>query len=186
MIEFCFSVPSTNSSITSGLINPSTLPHLLQTAAGPAAAANAQQLISALQPQMLNTVPPPPGILNPAPPPTLLQAQQTPTGTPGGPAGQQQQSAHRNSNLNQAQFTGESKIHPQNIAVSRPVPTSSSSSALSSISRLAASTNGEITITTSHGPTSSQHSMKSSPPHNLSPSCNDSSSADLLIDSPSK
>ncbi|GLV38073.1 mangetout [Carabus blaptoides fortunei] len=49
-----------------------------------------------------------------------------------------------------------------------------------------ASTNGEITITTSHGPTSSQHPMKASPPQNLSPTCNDNSTSDLLVDSPNQ
>lgn len=124
---------------------------------------------------MLNTVPPPP-ILNTAPPPTLLPTQQPPP--------QSQTTGHRTNPLGQNHHYTESKIHPSSINVPRTTATSSSNPALSSISRLAA-TNGEITITTSHGPTSS-HSMKSSPPQNLSPGGNDSSSADLLIDSPSK
>lgn len=54
---------------------------------------------------------------------------------------------------------------------------------VSNLSRLSA-TNGELTITTSHGPISS-HNLKRSP-SSLSPNCTDNSTADLLVDSPSK
>lgn len=161
-------VPTSNNSIGSGLINPATLPHLLNS--GPT---SAQQLISALQPQMMNTVAPP-SLLNPAPPQSLMQT--VPSST------QSQPPVHRTSSHSQNHHYTESKLHSQSISVSR---SSSSTSSNSALSRLAA-TNGEITITTSHGPTSSQHPMKASPPHNLSPTCNDNSTSDLLVDSPSE
>ncbi|GLV32404.1 pou domain motif 3 [Carabus blaptoides fortunei] len=159
-------IPTSNNSIASGLINPATLPHLLNS--GPT---SAQQLISALQPQMMNTVAAP-SLLNPAPPQSLMQT--VPSST------QSQAPVHRTHSQNH--HYSESKLHSQSISVSRSSSSTSSSSALS---RLAA-TNGEITITTSHGPTSSQHPMKASPPQNLSPTCNDNSTSDLLVDSPNQ
>lgn len=118
--------------------------------------------MSALQPQLLSTPPAPNPLLSTAPPPSLLQP------------------------VSQSQPMSRQSPYPESPLHSQPPRTATSTTtnqALSSISRLAAS-NGEITITTSHGPTSS-HSMKNSP-QNLSPNCNDSSEADLLIDSPSK
>lgn len=74
----------------------------------------------------------------------------------------------------------ESKLHQQSISRNETPPNPNTNG---SINRLT-TPNGELTITTSLGPNSSQNLKRS--PSSLSPNCNDNSTADLLVDSPSK
>ncbi|XP_064211180.1 POU domain, class 6, transcription factor 2 isoform X3 [Tribolium castaneum] len=150
-------VPTTNGSIGPSLLNPASLSHLLTNGAP-------QQLLQPM-PSMLNTPP-----LNPlAQPllstaPTLLTTPTTQTTPP-----------HRNPLIT---TYSESKLHHQQPISRNPSPPNGSP-----MGRMA-TTNGEITITTSAGPIPSQNLKRS--PSSLSPNCTDSSTADLLVDSPNQ
>ncbi|XP_044263455.1 POU domain, class 6, transcription factor 1 isoform X4 [Tribolium madens] len=150
-------VPTTNGSIGPSLLNPASLSHLLTNG-------TPQQLLQTM-PSMLNTPP-----LNPlAQPllstaPTLLTTPTTQTTPP-----------HRNPLIT---TYSESKLHHQQPISRNPSPPNGSP-----MNRMA-TTNGEITITTSAGPVPSQNLKRS--PSSLSPNCTDSSTADLLVDSPNQ
>lgn len=74
----------------------------------------------------------------------------------------------------------ESKLHPQAMAARNVSPP-----AAGGMNGRLPAANGELTVTTTHHGSSSGQSLKRSP-SSLSPSCNDSSTTDLLADSPSK
>lgn len=157
-----FSVPTSNGSIGPNLVSPPTINHLLNS--------GAQQLLQSL-PQMLSTphVPPQPSLMNQPPlMPTSSPLLQSP---PVQPTARPQ---HTMSPLSVTPYP-ESKLHPQSLTTRNCSPPAS---------RISASSNGELTVTTSHGPNSSQGVKRS--PSSLSPSCNEGSTADLLADSPSK
>lgn len=125
----------------------------------------------ATNPSLINPINPPvPSLMTT--PPNLHQtpsAQSTPN---------QQRSPHNLGQMNPAHYP-ESKLHQQSLNRNDPSPNPSNGS----INRLTTS-NGELTITTSLGPNSSQNLKRS--PSSLSPNCNENSTADLLVDSPSK
>lgn len=158
--------PSSNGTINPNLLNPATLTHLLSNG-------SAQQLLQTI-PQILNnphTNPNPPPLLNPLAQPLLSTAPNllpTPT-TQGTPQ-------HR-SQMNTSSHYAEPKLHTQTLPRNQSPPNASGNP-----NRMP--NNGEISISTNHGPNSSQNMKRS--PSSLSPNCTDSSTADLLIDSPSK
>lgn len=172
-----FSVPTTNSNIGQTLLNPPNLAHLM-TGNSP------QQLLQTI-PQMLSnhhqpsptpllgTLPQPVSSLLTTPPSTLLSTPSTQT-TPN-----PSRSSLSINPLNPGHYQESTKMPPLSIRSNSPPTTPN----VSNLSRLSA-TNGELTITTSHGPISS-HNLKRSP-SSLSPNCTDNSTADLLVDSPSK
>ncbi|CAH0554814.1 unnamed protein product [Brassicogethes aeneus] len=167
-------VPTTNGSLNPNLLNPATLSHLLSNGSN-------QSLLQTL-PQMLNSSshqPSNPPILNPLQPPLLNQAPTLLTTTQHNsrsPLNHIQQISN-NSHYNEA------KMHQPNIARNSSPPAT-----IASINRMSSS-NGEISISTSvSGGNSSQNPnqpIKRSP-SSLSPNCTDSSTADLLIDSPNQ
>lgn len=164
-IPFFFAVPTTNGSIGPGLLNPASLSHLLSNG-------SPQQLLQTM-PQMLSnphTTNPAP-LLNPLAQPLLSTAPTlltTPTSQSTPP--------HRNPMITSSY--ADSKLHHQQSISRNPSPPN-----VSPMNRMS-STNGEITITTSAGPVPSQNLKRS--PSSLSPNCTDSSTADLLVDSPSR
>lgn len=159
------------STTTNGTINPTTmlnpaaLSHLLTNGSA--------QLLQTL-PQMMNnpTANAPPPLINPLTQQSLLSTAPTLLSTATSQSTTSASSLRSNSS-----HYNESKLHPQALARNQSPPNNGGTSNRTI-------TNGEITVTTSHGPNSSQ-SMKRSP-SSLSPNCNDNSTADLLIDSPSK
>lgn len=167
-------VPTTNGTIGPGILNSVTLSHLFSNG-------SAQQLLQTL-PQMLNnphTTNSP--LINPLNPtvPSLLTTPPSLHSTPSAQSTpNQQRSPHNLSQMNPAHYP-ESKLHQQSLNRNDPSPNPSNGS----INRLTTS-NGELTITTSLGPNSSQNLKRS--PSSLSPNCNENSTADLLVDSPSK
>nr|XP_022917572.1 POU domain, class 6, transcription factor 2 isoform X1 [Onthophagus taurus] len=170
-------VPTTNGTIgPPPLLNPPNLTHLLTNN-------STQQLLQTL-PQMLGAPHPgAPPLLNPLAQPvsSLLTPPSTLLSTPSTQTNPNQSRSQLSINpLSTAHFT-ETKMHQPTPLVKRS--TSPPTPNLSNLSRLATS-NGELTITTSHGPNSSQNLKRS--PSSLSPNCNDSSTADLLIDSPNQ
>ncbi|XP_068897126.1 POU domain, class 6, transcription factor 2 isoform X3 [Tenebrio molitor] len=158
-------VPTTNGSIGPGLLNPASLSHLLSNG-------SPQQLLQTM-PQMLSnphTTNPAP-LLNPLAQPLLSTAPTlltTPTSQSTPP--------HRNPMITSSY--ADSKLHHQQSISRNPSPPN-----VSPMNRMS-STNGEITITTSAGPVPSQNLKRS--PSSLSPNCTDSSTADLLVDSPNQ
>ncbi|KAJ8911037.1 hypothetical protein NQ315_017403, partial [Exocentrus adspersus] len=158
--------PTSNGTINPNLLNPATITHLLSNG-------SAQQLLQTI-PQMLNnphTNPNPSPLLNPLTQPLLSPAPSllpTPTSQPT--------PQHRNQ-MNTSGHYSESKLHTQSLPRNPSPP-----NVPGNPNRMA--NNGEISISTSHGLNSSQ-SMKRSP-SSLSPNCTDSSTADLLIDSPNQ
>ncbi|KAF2880794.1 hypothetical protein ILUMI_25377 [Ignelater luminosus] len=169
-------VPTTNGSIAPGLLNPAALSHLF-------ANGSTQQLLQTL-PQMLSnphTTNQPP-LMNPLaqPVPNLLSTPSTLLTTP--PTQSSTPSLHRNHHINQMnqnQYV-ESKLHQPTMSRSSTSPTTANCA-----SRVPSS-NGDITISTSHGNNSSQSLKRSPSLLSLSPNCNDSSTADLLVDSPNQ
>lgn len=158
--------PTSNGTINPNLLNPATLTHLLSNG-------SAQQLLQTI-PQILNnphTNPNPPPLLNPLAQPLLSTAPNLLS-----TATSQSASQHR-SQMNSSSHYAEPKMHPQTLPRNPSPPNTAGNP-----NRLA--NNGEISITTNHGPNSSQNMKRS--PSSLSPNCTDSSTADLLIDSPSK
>ncbi|KAJ8957779.1 hypothetical protein NQ314_006492 [Rhamnusium bicolor] len=157
--------PTSNGTINPNLLNPATLSHLLSNG-------TAQQLLQTL-PQMLpnpHTNPNPPSMLNPLAQP-LLSATPTLLTTPTS-----QSSAQHRSQMNTSSHYADSSLHTQSIPRNPSPPNVGNPNRMTN--------NGEISISTSHGPNSSQNMKRS--PSSLSPNCTDSSTADLLIDSPSK
>ncbi|XP_063907583.1 POU domain, class 6, transcription factor 2 isoform X2 [Zophobas morio] len=158
-------VPTTNGSLGSNLLNPGSLGHLLSNG-------SPQQLLQTM-PQMLSnphTTNPTP-LLNPLTQPLLSTAPTlltTPTSQSTPP--------HRNPMIT-SNYT-DPKLHHQ-----QPLSRNSSPPNVSPMNRLSTS-NGELTITTSAGPVPSQNLKRS--PSSLSPNCTDSSTADLLVDSPNQ
>ncbi|XP_016840038.1 POU domain, class 6, transcription factor 1 isoform X4 [Nasonia vitripennis] len=157
----------TSPSLAPGLgINPAALPHLLSNSSA------SQQLLSAMQPQQL---------LQAAQAAQAVQAQAQAVQAAAAQQAQQQaaqvasqqqqqpliatspqQHPHRHSShtLNHyAQQQQSEKLHRERVEQSSPL-NGSAVSAASALNRLAAS-NGEITITTTHGPTSAN--VKASP-----------------------
>ncbi|CAH1154124.1 unnamed protein product [Phaedon cochleariae] len=164
------------------LMNPATLTHLLSNGSA------AQQLLQTL-PQMLNnhhSNPNPPPIMNPLSQPLLST---TPTSQPGsqlrsqrGPspmsnspisAGHMTAGPLNPSQMNSSHYA-DSKLHNPSMPINAPAD-------LMNGGRIAS--NGEIHVATSHG--NSASIMKRSP-SSLSPNCTDSSTADLLVDSPNQ
>ncbi|XP_018575182.1 POU domain, class 6, transcription factor 2 isoform X2 [Anoplophora glabripennis] len=158
--------PTSNGTINPNLLNPATLTHLLSNG-------SAQQLLQSI-PQILNNPhanPNPPPLLNPLTQP-LLSTTPNLLSTPTS----QSTSQHR-SQMNSSSHYVEPKLHAQALPRNPSPP-----NATGNPNRLA--NNGEISITTNHGPNSSQNMKRS--PSSLSPNCTDSSTADLLIDSPNQ
>nr|CAH7720250.1 unnamed protein product [Callosobruchus chinensis] len=153
---------SNGSQINPNLLNPATLTHLLSNG-------SAQQILQTL-PQILNTPPPnPPPLINPmmSTPPQMMP---TPTSQPSCPPRQ----------INPTSHYVDTKQVPQ--VQSHPSPTGSCGNGIM-VSRM--QSNGDVNVTAAHtGITTSQNIKRSPSAH--SPSCNDSSTADLLVDSPSK
>ncbi|KAJ8976814.1 hypothetical protein NQ317_001030 [Molorchus minor] len=159
--------PTSNGTINPNLLNPAILSHLFSNG-------SAQQLLQTL-PQMLinpHANPNPPSMLNHSTQP-LLPATPSVLTAPTSQSTTQQQPQHKNQ-VSVGNHYAESKLHAQSI------PRNSSPNNMGSSNRI--NTNGEISISTSHGHISC-HNIKRSP-SSLSPNCTDSSTADLLIDSP--
>lgn len=143
-------------------MSPPTINHLLNS--------GAQQLLQSL-PQLLTTPHPPPQ------PSLINQSPLLPTSSPllqSPPVQPTVRPQHTMSPLSVTAYS-ESKLHSQSLTTRN---------CSSPSSRIATSSNGELTVTTTHGPNSSQGVKRS--PSSLSPSCNEGSTADLLADSPSK
>ncbi|XP_015437609.1 PREDICTED: POU domain, class 6, transcription factor 2 [Dufourea novaeangliae] len=165
-----FTVP-TSPSLASGLgLNPAALPHLLGNSSA------SQQLLSAMQPQQLLQVAQA----------AQAQAAQAAQAVQAAQASQQpllttspQQHSHRHSS-HMNHYTPTEKHHRERPEQSSPL-NESVVSAASALNRLAAS-NGEITITTTHGP-SGASGVKASPSSMHSPKTEDD---DLLNDSPNQ
>ncbi|KZC14683.1 POU domain, class 6, transcription factor 2 [Dufourea novaeangliae] len=161
----------TSPSLASGLgLNPAALPHLLGNSSA------SQQLLSAMQPQQLLQVAQA----------AQAQAAQAAQAVQAAQASQQpllttspQQHSHRHSS-HMNHYTPTEKHHRERPEQSSPL-NESVVSAASALNRLAAS-NGEITITTTHGP-SGASGVKASPSSMHSPKTEDD---DLLNDSPNQ
>lgn len=159
-LTFLFLVPTSNGHIGPSLVSPPTINHLLNS--------GAQQLLQSL-PQMLTNPHAPPQ------PPLMNQPPLLPTSSPLLQTPSVQSTTRLQHNMSPLSVNSypESKLHPQSLSKNCSPPAS----------RMTTS-NGELTVTTSHGPNSSQGMKRS--PSSLSPSCNEGSTADLLADSPSK
>ncbi|KAG5897653.1 hypothetical protein JTB14_024483 [Gonioctena quinquepunctata] len=196
--------PTSNGAINHNLLNPATLTHLLSNG-------SAQQLLQTL-PQILNnphTAPNPPPMMNPLSqpllntPPTMLTpptsqpsnqsrnqiGQNQMGGNQMGPnqmganqMGTSQMSASQMNNMNQMNSSSpylDNKMHSQNLS---SLPRNPSPPNIGNGTR--SSSNGEISVSTGYGGNSSQNMKRS--PSSLSPNCTDSSTADLLVDSPNQ
>ncbi|XP_076679622.1 POU-domain protein pdm3 isoform X2 [Andrena cerasifolii] len=158
--RFRATVP-TSPSLASGLgLNPAALPHLLSNSSA------SQQLLNALQPQQLLQA----AQAAQAQAVQAAQASQQPLLT----TSPQQHSHRHGSHMNH--YTPTEKHHREKLEQSSPL-NESVVSAASALNRLAAS-NGEITITTTHGPSGA--GLKSSPSSLHSPKQEED---DLLNDS---
>ncbi|KAF5273946.1 hypothetical protein FQA39_LY01061 [Lamprigera yunnana] len=167
------STVSNTTTTTPNLLNPAALSHLFGNS-------SSQQFLQAL-PQMLSNSHSSnqPGMMNPlqqsvpsllTTPSTLLTTQPAQSSTP---------SAHRNliNQMNPTQF--DSKVHQSSL------PRGSSPPSSTNCINRAPTSNGDLSVT-SHGSNSSQSLKRSPSSLSLSPSCNDNSTADLLIDSPNQ
>ncbi|KAK5644992.1 hypothetical protein RI129_006292 [Pyrocoelia pectoralis] len=165
------SAVTTNGSITPNLLNPAALSHLI-------ANGSAQQFLQTL-PQMLSNSHPTnqSTLINPLTP-NLLSNPSPLLSTP--PAQSSSQPVHRNHLINQINPNQyENKVHQANL------PRGSSSPTASNCINRAPASNGDLSIA-SHGSNSSQSLKRSPSSLSLSPSCNDNSTADLLVDSPNQ
>ncbi|XP_060527997.1 POU domain, class 6, transcription factor 2 isoform X2 [Cylas formicarius] len=162
-------VPTTNGTINPSLLNPTTLSHLLSTSSP------AQQLLQTL-PQLITNphasaaAQPQPPLLNSLAQP-LLSTPPTMLPTPAA------QSTAPRPPLSNNHF-GETKHHPAQ-SISR-----NSSPTMGNVPNRIGSSNGDLSIPSSMGLSSGQSVKRS--PSSLSPGCNDTSTADLLIDSPNQ
>ncbi|XP_019889389.1 POU domain, class 6, transcription factor 1 isoform X3 [Ooceraea biroi] len=157
----------TSPSLASGLgLNPAALPHLLSNSSA------SQQLLSAMQPQQLLQAAQA-AQAQAAQAVQAVQASQQPLLT----TSPQQHSHRHTSHINH--YTSTEKHHRERHEQSSPL-TESVVSAASALNRLAAS-NGEITITTTHGP--GGVGVKASPSSMHSPKEEED---DLLNDSPNQ
>ncbi|XP_025163724.1 POU domain, class 6, transcription factor 1 isoform X4 [Harpegnathos saltator] len=157
----------TSPSLASGLgLNPAALPHLLSNSSA------SQQLLSAMQPQQLLQAAQA-AQAQAAQAVQAVQASQQPLLT----TSPQQHSHRHTSHMNH--YTPTEKHHRERLEQSSPL-NESVVSAASALNRLAAS-NGEITITTTHGPGGA--GIKASPSSMHSPKEEED---DLLNDSPNQ
>ncbi|XP_032691666.1 POU domain, class 6, transcription factor 2 isoform X6 [Odontomachus brunneus] len=157
----------TSPSLASGLgLNPAALPHLLSNSSA------SQQLLSAMQPQQLLQAAQA-AQAQAAQAVQAVQASQQPLLT----TSPQQHSHRHTSHMNH--YTSTEKHHRERPEQSSPL-NESVVSAASALNRLAAS-NGEITITTTHGPGGA--GVKASPSSMHSPKEDED---DLLNDSPNQ
>ncbi|GJQ86887.1 pdm3 [Trypoxylus dichotomus] len=170
-------IPTTNGSIGPPLLNPPNLAHLMTGSAPQQLLQTIPQMMSnhhaPNQGPLLNALPQPVPSLLTTPPSTLLSTPSTQT------TSNTSRSSLSINPLNPAGHYQETKMPPLSIRSSSPTTVPN----VSNLSRLSA-TNGELTITTSHGPISSQNLKRS--PSSLSPNCTDNSTADLLVDSPNQ
>ncbi|CAH1973605.1 unnamed protein product [Acanthoscelides obtectus] len=153
---------SNGSQINPNLLNPATLTHLLSNG-------SAQQILQTL-PQILNTPPPnPPPLINPmlSTPPQMMP---TPTSQPSSQPRQ----------INPTSHYVDTKHVPQ--AQSHPSPTGNCGNGMM-VNRM--QSNGDVNVTAAHTGITTCQSIKRSPSAH-SPSCNDNSTADLLVDSPNQ
>uniref|UniRef100_A0A1Y1MR41 POU domain protein n=2 Tax=Photinus pyralis TaxID=7054 RepID=A0A1Y1MR41_PHOPY len=165
------SAATTNGNITPSLLNPTALSHLI-------ANGSAQQFLQTL-PQMLSSPHPTnqSALINPLTP-NLLPTPSPILPTP--PTQSSSQPVHRNHLINQINPNQyDSKVHQANI------PRGSSSPTAGNCINRAPTSNGDLSIA-SHGSNSSQSLKRSPSSLSLSPSCNDNSTADLLVDSPNQ
>ncbi|XP_028981760.1 POU domain, class 6, transcription factor 1 isoform X2 [Diachasma alloeum] len=168
MMNTSTNVPTSQNLATGLGLNPAALPHLLSNSSA------SQQLLNAMQPQQLLQAAQA-AQAQAAQAVQAAQASQQPLLTT---SPQQQQHSHRHtSHLNHYQSS--EKHHRERPDASSPL-NGPAVSAASALNRLAAS-NGEITITTTHGPGST--GVKASPGSMHSPKDDDD---DLLSDSPNQ
>ncbi|KRT86927.1 hypothetical protein AMK59_1839, partial [Oryctes borbonicus] len=175
-------IPTSNGSIGPPLLNPPNLAHLMAGSAPQQLLQTIPQMLSnhhtPNQAPLLNTLPQPVPSLLTTPPSTMLSTPSTLLSTPSTQTTSNSSRSSLSINpLNQPPHYQETKMPPLTIRSSSPTTQN-----ISSLNRLSA-TNGELTITTSHAPVSSQNLKRS--PSSLSPNCTDNSTADLLVDSPS-
>ncbi|CAG9860233.1 unnamed protein product [Phyllotreta striolata] len=176
--------PTSNGTINPNLLNPATLTHLLSNS-------SAQQILQSL-PQLLNNHPNPSPLINP------LLSNSTPIMNASPP---QQSQARGQINVNQlgsnplgSNHLGSTSIGtaPNHIGASQNVHYTEGKMHGGGMGVLPrnpspggnARTNGDASMMANHN-TSSSQSLKRSPGP-LSPSCTDSSTADLLVDSPNQ
>lgn len=171
-------MPTSNGApLTPNILNPPSISHLLSNG-------STQQLLQTL-PQMLNNPHPTgqPPLINP-----MVQPVSSLLSTPSNllsnvtssPSTNQQHRTQHSINQITGNHYPESKLHQQSLSRNEQSPNGTSATGMSRLP----TTNGELTITTTAGPNSSQNLKRS--PSSLSPGCNDNSTADLLVDSPSK
>ncbi|XP_011314729.1 POU domain, class 6, transcription factor 1 isoform X2 [Fopius arisanus] len=169
MMNTSTNVPTSQNLATGLALNPAALPHLLSNSSA------SQQLLNAMQPQQLLQAAQA-AQAQAAQAVQAAQASQQPLLTT---SPQQQQHSHHRHTSHLNHYQSSEKHHRERPEASSPL-NGPAVSAASALNRLAAS-NGEITITTTHGPGST--GVKASPSSMHSPKDDDD---DLLSDSPNQ